>query len=205
MTTLNREPGAHAEFLVRITTDLTVIAIDPETGAVRASDGSQPDWVEIGRPMRNYAREVAADGDTDRGIRVLNALSRIEPAEARSYNRRLVAMMLIAGGRNGPADFLLAITPEFPRSDALGLVRRLLAEASSSEDLDLAAFRAFGLSADDPETLRWMMREFRKEGSLAQAAWWARRVQKVAAADPDAAAVVQDAAKVGVSPRRVAG
>lgn len=205
VTTLNREPGAAAEFLVRITTDLEVIAIDPDTGRIRTSGGGQPDWVEIGRPLRNYAREVAADGDADRGIRALDTLSKLEPPGARPYNRRLVAMMLLAAGRRDEAAALLAVTPAFPRSDALGLVRRLLAEASSSEKLDLAAFEAFGLSAGDPETLRWVMREFRREGALGQAAWWAGRVAQLVPADPEAATITQEAARVGVTPSRLPG
>jgi len=84
-------------------------------------------------------------------------------------------------------------------------VRRLLAEASSSEKLDLAAFEAFGLSAGDPETLRWVMREFRREGALGQAAWWAGRVAQLVPADPEAATITQEAARVGVTPSRLPG
>lgn len=203
VTTLNREPGVAAEFLVRITTDLEVIAIDPKTGEIRSSGGGQPDWAEVGRPLRNYAREVAADGDTDGGIRTLDVLSKLEPPEARPYNRRLVAMMLLAAGRRDEASALLAATPEYPRSDALGLVRRLVAEASSSEKLDHAAFEAFGLSANDSETVRWVMREFRNEGAMAQAAWWAGALLRLVPNDPEARAITEGAANAGRTPSRL--
>jgi hypothetical protein len=112
-------------------------------------------------------------------------------------------MMLLAANRRDEAMRLLDQTPAFPQQDALGLVRRLLAEASSSEALDLASFEAFGLSAKDPETLRWMMREFRKEGSLAQAAWWASKVTGLAPTDPEATSVLGEARKAGVAPNRL--
>jgi len=203
VSTLQRDPGAETELLARVTSKLDVIAIDPSSGAIRSATGAKPVWYLVGRTLRNYAREVAADGDLEGGIRAMDTLSKLEPPKARPYNRRLVAMMLIAGGRRSEADALLAATPSYLKSDALGIVRRLLAEASSSESLDLAAFEAFGLREDDPETLGWMVREFRREGSMAQAAWWARRLARVAPGDPEAAAVLKDAAAAGVTPKRI--
>lgn len=204
VSTLQRDPGAPTELVARVTSDLVVIAIDPKSGGIRTSSAARPDWYLVGRTLRNYAREVVADGDLGSGIRIMDILSAIEPPEVRSYNRRLVAMMLIGGGRRHAADSLLAITPGFEKSDARAFVERLLAEASSSESLDLAAFEAFGVSADDPETLRWMMHEFQREGSLGQAAWWAKRLAKVAPSDRDATSVLNAAASAGISPNRVA-
>jgi len=201
--TLQRDPGAETELLARVTSDLDVIAIDTHSGGTRTS-GPKPDWYLVGRTLRNYAREVVADGDVEGGVRTMDILSKIEPAEIRPYNRRLVAMMLIAGGRRMDANALLAVTPGFEPSDARKFVERLLAEASSSESLDMAAFEAFGLRADDPETLRWMVREIRGEGSMGQAAWWAGRLARVAPGDPEASAILKETAAAGITPSRTA-
>jgi hypothetical protein len=82
-------------------------------------------------------------------------------------------------------------------------VRRLLAEASSSEELDLAAFEAFGLYGEDPETVRWVMREFQREGASGQAAWWAAKLDHLVPGDPEASAVTNQAARAGVTPSRL--
>jgi hypothetical protein len=203
VSTLQRDPGAETELLARVTPDLDVIAIDPSSGGTRTS-GAKPDWYLVGRTLRNYAREVVADGDVEGGIRIMDILSKIEPPEIRSYNRRLVAMMLLAGGRRSDAHALLAVMPGFEPVDARKFVERLLAEASSSESLDAAAFEAFGLRADDPATLRWIVQEMRREKSTGQAAWWAARLARVAPGDPEAAAILKETAAAGIAPNRVA-
>src|SRR5882672_2440602 len=173
VSTLQRRPGATVEYLVRVTTDLDVISIDPDTHRVRASNRYAADLTEIGRPLGNYARAVAAAGDTDRAVRIVLGLAEIESDAGRAYNQRLAAMFLLAAGRRDEAQRILDTAPTFPRENALPLVRRLLAEPSTSERIDDAAFEAFGLSSADPETIRWIMNEFRRAGALAQAAWYA--------------------------------
>jgi len=200
--TKDRRPGAPAEYLVRITDDLDVIAIDPDTMRIRSATGRAPGPAEIHRPVLNYAREVAAGGDTDRAIRILGGLNRIEPAELGGFNNRIIASMLLAAGRRGPADSILAATPPFPRDVALKLVQGLLAEASTSEKLDDASFQAFGLSGEDPQTIRAIMRGLSDAGSAAQAAWFAERLERLAPGDGEAAEVVRAAARMGVEPQR---
>jgi hypothetical protein len=194
--------GAPAEYLVRITDDLDVIAIDPDTMRIRSATGRMPSPAEIHRSVLNYAREVAAGGETDRAIRMMEGLNRIEPAELNGFNNRIIASMLLAAGRRAPADSILAATPPFPRDVALKLVQGLLAEASTSEKLDDASFRAFGLSGDDPPTLRAIMRGLSDTGSAAQAAWFAQRLERLAPGDGEAAEVVRAAARLGVAPQR---
>ena len=100
------------------------------------------------------------------------------------------------------ADSLLATTPSFSREDALGIVKRLLGEATPNEQLDEAAFEAFGLSSSDAETIRWLMRAFQKEGSFAQAAWYAERLLRLRPGDQESALLLRQSAHAGVRPAR---
>jgi len=205
VTTLNRYPGAPAEYLVRVTTDLEVISIDPDTHRVRASTPQAPDLSEIDRPLNNYARAVAAKGDTDRAIRIIQGLASIEPGALGIYDRHIIVIFLLAAGRQHEADSILAETPPFAREDALVLVKRLLGEATPSDRLDAATFKTFGLSSTDPATIRWMMLEFQKDGSWAQAAWYAVKLQQLAPGDSESADIIRTAAKMGINPRREPG
>jgi hypothetical protein len=202
VSTLKRQPGAPADYLVRVTTDLEVISIDPESHRVRASTPEAPDLAEINRPLNNYARAVAAGGDPDRAIRILEGLASIEPGAPAAYDHRMMASILLAAGRRREADSIMATTPSFAREDALPIVKRLLGEATTNEQLDAAAFEAFGLSSKDPETLRWMMREFQKDGSIGQAAWMALKLRELAPGDAESADVARTAARMGVKPQR---
>jgi hypothetical protein len=202
VTTLNRQPGAPAEYLVRVTTDLEVISIDPDTHRVRASMPQAPDLSEIDRPLNNYARAVAASGDTDRAIRIMQGLASIEPGALGIYDRHMIVIFLLAAGRQHEADSILAVTPPFSRDEALVLVKRLLGEATPSDRLDAATFKTFGLSSTDPATIRWLMLEFQKDGSLSQAAWYAVKLQQLVPGDPESGAIIRATAKMGISPRR---
>lgn len=82
------------------------------------------------------------------------------------------------------------------------VVKRLLGEASSSEKLDAAAFEAFGLSGTDPETIRWIMNEFQEDGSTAQAAWLAVKLQRLVPGDPESAEMIRKTARMGIQPQR---
>ena len=203
VTTLTRRPGAPAEYLVRITTDLDVLAIDTESRGVRSATSRPPDMSEIDRPVRNYARAVAAGGETDRAIRILESIGRAGPPEARIYSERLIAAVLLAADRRDEAARILSSSSEVPRDEALALVQRLLSEATESERLDEASFEAFGISAADPEAIRWIMRAFTKDRLTGQAAWYAGRLERLRPGDREAAGVLRDAAKRGVAPSRL--
>ena len=196
--TLRRPRTESPEYLTRITTDLDVIAIDADAYDIRSTTAYPPDMNEIGRPLRNYARAVAAGGETDRAIRILRNLGRAESPEGNLYTDRLIAMVLIAANRHDEATQIIETSPEFTQDDALALVKRLVAEATESEALDVAAFEAFGLSMADPETVRWMMRDFRKDGLRAQGAWFAERLQRLVPSDAEAAKVLAEASEAGI-------
>jgi hypothetical protein len=197
-----RLPDSHPEYLVRVTSDLDVVAIDPDPLRIRSTMQGSPGLAEIDPPLSYYARAVAASGETDRAIRIMEGLSSMETSDLVAYNRRLIASMLLAAGRRREADSVMAATPPFPKDVALRLVLRLQADASSSEQLDAAAFEAFGLSPTDPQTIRWIMREFRKDGSMGQAAWFAQELGQLAPGDPESAEVLKWAARSGVKPQR---
>ena len=200
--TRERVPGAPAEYLVRVTDDLDLVAFDPQTLRVRSATNAAANPAEIHRSVNEYARAIAAGGDTDRAVRIMEGLTRIEPAELGTYNRRMIASMLLAAGRRKEADSTLAATPPFPRNVALALVFGLMADPSPSEGLDDAAFEAFGLSARDPAVLGTLMFGFERNGSLPQAAWYARRLRQVSPGDSSSAEILTRAAREGITPRR---
>ncbi|HEU4723757.1 MAG TPA: hypothetical protein VFU59_00525, partial [Candidatus Eisenbacteria bacterium] len=197
-----RTPPAGREFFVRVTNGLDVIAFDLDPFDIRSTLAAAPDLSEIDQPLSRYAREVAAGGETDRAIRIVEGLNRIESGDLIQYNRRMIASMLLAAGRRPEADSLLASTAPFPREVAIDLVVRIQAEATSNEALDLAAFEAFDLSASDPATLRAVMQKMQRVGTLGQAAWWAERLGRLAPGDTGAAEVLRAAAAKGIPPRR---
>jgi hypothetical protein len=203
--TLKRRPGAPAEYLVRVTTDLDVLWIDPYSSRVRQLSPQPPEIAEIVRPIVNYARAVAAGGDTDRAVRITNGLLETDQRLGNFYYSRMSASFLLAAGRRKEAAEILAFSPSFSREQSLAFVRRLLAEPTESERLDEASFEAFGLSNRDPEALRWIVRQFRMTGALAQAAWYATRLQKLDPEDSESADVIRAARQMGIAPSRQPG
>lgn len=200
---LQRAAGRH-EILVRVTPALDVIAIDPDSLHMRTTGPSPPPLEEYDRLVSNYARAVAAQGETDRAIAIMGRLRSLEPGEVEPYNRRLVASMLLAANRRPEAERILAATDSFPSEVAFLLVWRLLAEASPSESLDTAAFEAFGLDAHDPQTLRSVMRQFRTQRSPAQAAWYAGKLAELLPGDGESQIILSRAKRAGITPTREA-
>lgn len=200
--TLRRMPSARPEFLIRVTSNLDVISIEPDTRRIRTTASYQPDLSELGRPIVNYARAVAAAGDTDRAVRITLSLVEGESGPNSEYAHRLAAMFLLASGRREEARRILDSAAPLTRENALGAVQLLLAEPSASERLDNSAFEAFGLSASDPEALRWIMRAFADAGSYPQAAWYAQRLLQLVPGDAGGTRVLQEAREAAVTPRR---
>ena len=202
VTTAERRSGEGTESFLRVTNDLDVIALDLKPFGVRSTRPGPPDLAEIDQPLNNFARALAAGGETERAVHIMEGLTLMESGDLVLYNRRLIASMFLAAGRRAEAESLLAITAPFPKEVAQQLVTRLLADASASEELDTAAFEAFGLAASDPATLRGITRSLQQSGALAQAAWFAEKLENVAPGDESAAEVRKIAADRGVAPRR---
>lgn len=201
VSTQTRRHSASTEYLIRVTSDLDVIAIDFDAGQIRTTTGTRPGSTEIGRPILNYARAVAAEGNTDRALRITQFL--VDSPTTEIYARRMAAMILLADERREEASRLLAATPALPVNVGLDFVWTMLKEASYDERLDEAAFEAFGLSSSDPAVIRWIMRAFQKDGSLGQAAWYAQRLLQLNPDDREAANVLLTAKQAGVEPNRM--
>jgi hypothetical protein len=199
---MKRQPAPPSEYLVRVTDGLDVIVIDADLMEIRTTAGRRPGPIDTDPLLLSYARAVAAAGETDRAIRIVEALNLRETGELIADNRRIVASMLLAAGRRSEADSILAVTESFTGDVARALVLRLLSEASPSEKLDEAAFEAFGLSASEPETVRWIVRRLKANGSVGQAAWFAQKLARLAPGDPEAASVLALASAHGIGPTR---
>ena len=201
--TLERYAGAPAEVFIRVTSALDVIAIDPDARRIRSTTASPPGVTEVGRPIINYARAAAADGETDRALRILAALVEGDTGPNAIYVRRIAAMVLIAAGRREEASGLLSTVPILTKEEALTAVKPVLTEPSTSERLDEAAFEAFGLSGTDPDVIQWIMREFERVGARGQAAWYAKRLLALQPGNPEAMRVLEAARRDGVIPSRL--
>jgi hypothetical protein len=201
--TLKRQVTGGPEYLVRITPDLDVLAIDPNTGVIRSDSPNLPEISEIARPLVSYARAVAAGGDVDRAVRLMNSLAQTRDEVSRAYYRRMSASFLLGAARRPEAQQVLAGAQAFSREASLKFVKRLLAEPTESEALDESSFEAFGLSGSDPGTIRWLMQELRKTDSIGQAAWYAIRLQKLVPGDAESQSVIRAALKGGIKPSRM--
>ncbi|HMI30198.1 MAG TPA: hypothetical protein VK527_00550 [Candidatus Limnocylindrales bacterium] len=178
-----------AEFLFRITEDRDVVEIDPDEGSLRTSGGG-PDVQEMRAIIRTYARGLAASGESPRAIRIFGRLTAGDEEPLRSYDIRLAAMALLAKGDRGGAAQLIAQAAPISREFALESVARVMAEPTGRADFDSCAFIAFGVSSSDPEALRHLMNLFYASQFVPQAIDFARRLQEVAPADSESAAIL---------------
>ena len=179
------EKGSSADYLVRITSRAAVVAIDADSLRVRWSGSGTPNPFEINRPIRGYARGLAAAGQWDRAVTMLEGLARIEQGMERAYDLRLIAMIRLAEGESAEAQRILDSAAPFSRPVALEIVKKLYTEASSSSALDSSAFQAFGLSTADSEAARYLMRRFWIEGWIPEAVHFARRLDALKPGDPE--------------------
>jgi len=186
-----RQPERPAEYLFRVTGALDVVEIDPDRMRVQWTGSGTPLQWEISRPLRWYARALAVSGETDRAVRILRRLGEAERGEERFYDQRLEAMVLLGAGREHDARDILVATPPFRRETALEIVKKILSEPTRSARSDSLAFPAFGLSADDPETTRYLMRRFNEEGLLPQAVDFALRLRRLRPGDAEAEALLR--------------
>lgn len=177
----------HPAVLVRVTSNLSVVAIEPDSLRAKWTAGGVPHPWEINRPIRGYARGLAAVGETDHAIRILEGLARIEQGMERAYDHRLIAMIRLAEGRRLDAQAIMDTVDAFPWAVAVEAVKKLLTESSSNAGLDSCSFEAFGLSTSDPEVARFMMRRFWMEGWVPEAVHFAHRLEALKPGDPECA------------------
>ena len=147
---------------------------------------------EVRAIIRTYARGLAASGETDRAVRILERLSAHDDESLRSYDLRLAAMALLANRDHDGAQRLLSKAPPISRESALYGVAKVMSEPTGRGDLDSCAFPAFGLSPADPETLRYLMEMYYASQFVPQAIHFARRLQDIAPADSESAEILRE-------------
>lgn len=184
-----RSPGAD-EFLVRVTPDLQVIQIDPTTSRFRV-EGEDPDREEIAKPIRSYARGLAASGATEPAVWILERMATSDSTRLRSYDLRLAALALHAAHRDVEAVHLLRMAPPLQRWEALDMAGKVYAEPTHDPSHDALAFWPFGVAPDDPGALRYLIAQYRIGGYHRQARELARRLERLAPGDSLALATLR--------------
>jgi hypothetical protein len=192
-TAERRGAGFPAEFLFRVQQDLSVAEIDPDSCTARPS-GAPVGLRDIGMPISSYARGLAASGEPERALRILDRLAAMDEEPNRSYDLRLAAMVLAHEGNPAEAQQTLAGAGPLSREEALDYLVKLYGEPTASASLDSLAFPMFGVPASDPETLRYLMKMFHIMGYRTQTVEFARRLQAVAPADSASAALIREPA-----------
>ena len=183
-----RRANPPGERLVWISPSLTVHEINPRTLETRSS-GGEVDSLGYAATLRAFAQGLAASGETDRGVRILLAMRESDPWYT-AYDRRLAAALLLADGRHGEALAILRDTQSFDREDAIEAASELLSNPPR-RDLDGAVVSAMGLSPEDPETSRAMMRWFALNRYPDATIRFARRLLHSKPDDAEAAAVIR--------------
>ena len=107
-----------------------------------------------------------------------------------AFDRRLAATFLFASGRNAEAEMLCRDLPELPKSNALYAVAAVLGFEAPGLNLDSAAFRAYGLPQDDPESYRFLMHYFSENVKLRQAKRMAERLVSLLPRDQEGLAMI---------------
>jgi hypothetical protein len=185
-----RMAGAPHEILLRITEHRDLVQLDPDVPSFRSS-GTPPPMAEVQLVVGTYARGVAATGEPDRAVRILQRLAQTAPyLLIRSYDQRLAAMVLFDRGDSTGAEQILGSALPLPRGIAMDAIARVIAQPTRSPSLDGQAYRAFGISPRDPAALRYWMAMFFGSEYYAQAKEMALRLQAVKPGDKESAGVI---------------
>ncbi len=185
-----RRAGFPQDFLFRVTRELDVVEIDPDQGLYRGT-ATTVDPLDVGRPASTYARGLAASGEPDRAIRILERLAEVDQQYLKSYDLRLGAMVAMNAGREAEADSMLASAEPLQHAAALDLMAKVFGDPTGSAELDSCAYRAFGVAPEDPESLRYLMTLFRDMGYIPQAKHFAGRLARILPGDKESAEVLR--------------
>jgi len=170
---------------------MTVVEIDPDSLTYRWSEAAEPFPEEISRPARSFARGTAACGDIGRAVRILQKIQMRPPEALHAYDRRLAAMALLSGGREAEANEILESTPAYTRTETLSMVKKLVLEPTNRARVDSCVYRAFGVSLQNPEDVRDLLRMFWRDGERREAARFATRLQALVPGDNESAAILR--------------
>jgi len=183
-----RRPHPRAEYLFWITPKLDVVEIDLRTLQPR-TNGPKPGYFEYQKAVKFYARGLAATGSTDLAVKILLGMPQLVPLY-RDVDHRIAAMLLFTSGDSVRARQILAPLPPLDRTIALGLVWAFLSTPDRRQANDDAALEAFGISRDDPESIRALMASCDRPGAYAVALRFARRLLELRPGDNEAQQVI---------------
>jgi len=176
--------GAGPEYLFWVTEDGGVFEITlPELNP--RSFGPRPNYVDYQSTVRTFAYGLASAGQVDRGVDVILQMQEMDSL-AWTFDRRLAATFLFARGRDAEAEKLCRELRPLPRNEALYAVAVVLGLDSGGLRLDDAAFRAYGIPFDDPESYRFLMMYFSDRVQLRKAKRMAERLKSMRPDDPEA-------------------
>jgi hypothetical protein len=195
-----RKPWAGPELLFRVMPSLDVVEFTTNPIGYRTS-GSEPTPAEFERPIRSYSRGLAGSGETDRAVKLLLDLGRLDSPTMQVYDARLASMILYQAGRPDEARRLVEGIPFFPRAAALDMIAKVLIErAGSPETIDSTAFLAFGVP-EDVEGLRHVMRKADGVHDAELAGYLATRLLRDTPGDGEALALLQRIARMPAQQR----
>lgn len=183
-TAEQRQRGFPVDLLFRITSDLDVALIDPVNCRYHATT-ERMDASETSRPVRTYARAVAASGEPDLAIQVLTRLADLEGGDFRSMDLRLAASVARAAGRQQEAEALRAKAEPLSHDAAVQLLARVFGNPTRDAALDSCAYWAFEVSPDDPETIRYYLQIFITLGNPLQIEHFAKRLEVLVPGNPE--------------------
>lgn len=184
-----RRPGASNEYLFWIAPDLSVYEVGLRDLGPRGPT-RQIDLGQYQKTLRGYALGLAGAGDVDRAVYILANLPENSP-EVRTFDRRTAVALLYAANRDGDAERLSQVLPQFDINRSLEAVVALTVEPVAGLNLDRAAMRAFGFNPDDPSSLRAVMRQHYGRGYNLAAGRFASRLQALDPGDVESAEVLQ--------------
>jgi len=154
------------------------------------SPGPRPNYLDYQMAVRSYAYGLFGAGEVDRAAATLVSMQEAD-STTWAFDRRLAATMLYAAGRPEEAMKLCKGLPSMGRDAALHATAAVLGPEVPGVILDQAAFRAFGVSEEDPEAYRFLMLYFSDQVQLPQAKRMAERLISLRPGDEQASAMIE--------------
>jgi hypothetical protein len=183
-----RLPNRHAEYLFWIAPNLDVFGVDLRTLLPR-TNGPLPSYFEYQKTVRFYARGLAATGNADFAVKILLGMPHRDLI-SRDFDRRVAAMFLLTEGDSVRARQILTPLPPLDREAALGVVKAFCSTPDRRQARDDAVMEAFGISRDDPESIRALMTSCNRPGAYAVAMRFAHRLLEMRPGDAGALQVI---------------